>query len=674
MVEFSYKRRNKQSDTVHTSTRERAHARPATSLASTNRKVCFSFAAYACTVIAHLSKCNIPITKGLSDEEFQQIQSKFGFDFPPDLRSILQEGLPVGVGFPNWRSSSDKQLLSMINLPAKGLCHEVSKGTFWCKHWGPRPDSIDDAVRVARKAFKLAPVLVPIYSHCYIPCFPNLSGNPILFVFEKDVFYCGYDLADFFEREVFIPLRSSSKGLKGPEWDATILGASRPKCLEKQKIMSSINEKMAMESKLKSYCNKEDGLLSHGYIPGGHRHSQYQNPHQYNLSDHTQDPRYHRNLPHHRSVKEVNWEILNQRLLAELQNADANDQWTYRREDIGARYSEVLSRKSLSEEPLHPFERPPKSLVRSAGNSPRMGQHIMSRYAYFHEKPLPAKVLAQFTIAAPPWAAKMARHIPMWSELVENKENLLHDSNVAQMQESNVKLPVVVKKSILNVVEGKESLCDDHVVQSKESPRDLHVLQSKESVCDVHVVHSKKSPRDLNVLQREESPWESNVVESKESLLASINVPMPKLESKVKLSKEYVKRQEEQGAQVESTKPSKRWLVLYFKDMEKRLRRGGWNEDEIEEMMVAALPPNNEFLLHKETQEDIQDALNASANAMSLSLQEAGWSVPDVLEILSLDMVHPKGMHINNTAKNKKSDLKTDMKMAGKLSDFLSNV
>eukprot|EP00250_Pteridium_aquilinum_P018423 c24083_g2_i1 orf=614-2707(-) len=677
MVEFSYKRRNKQAEARSAPpTRvqpERAYPNPAGNPASVNRKVCFSFAAYACTVIAHLSKCNVPITKGLSEEEFHHIQSKFGFEFPPDLRSILQEGLPVGAGFPNWRASSDKQLLNMLNLPAKGLCHEVSKGTFWCKHWGSRPDRTDDAVCIARTAFKMAPVLVPIYSYCYIPCFPDLSGNPIFFVFEKDVFYCGYDLADFFEREIFIPLMSSSKSSKRPECgEATMLG-SRPKRgsrREKQKNMSSISENMVMESKLRAYYDKDDGPLHHGDTHGGHHHSQ-------NCGD-DQDFLNHRHHPHHQSSKEDDWEILNQRLLTELQNVDVKDQWLHGREgdEHGAAHGEVLSRKSMSEEPLRPFERPPKSLVRSAGNSPRMGQSIMSRYTYFYEKPLPARVLSQFTIAAPPWAAKMARHIPMWSDLVENKENL-HDANIAKVCISADRSGTFAQPSL--PLRAGEAGGGEQV--KRNIPKQTDVVESKESLCDSNVVQSERSSCDMNVVKSKEC-FQSNGALMQEF---EFDVELPEYVKSQGEQREYAKSQggrresaksqEEQGARVRSGKPSKRWLVPYFKDMEKRLRRGGWKEDEIEEMMVAALF-TDELFRDKQTRREIQDILGTTANALSVSLQKAGWSEPDVSDILSLDLKHPYGMHasdeINYAKANLISDLKADKKVAGKLSDFLT--
>lgn len=584
MVEVSHKGRNKQAAGLKRLS-ERANVNPTGP--GVNRKVCFSFAAYACNVIAHLEKCHVPISKGLSDEEFQHIQSRFGFNFPPDLRSILQEGLPVGLGFPNWRLSSDKHLLSMINLPVKGLCHEVSKGTFWWNQWGPRPKSTDEAIHIAQKAFKMAPVLVPIYSHCYIPCSPNLAGNPVFFVFEKDVFYCGYDLADFFKREVFIPLNGLSNDSNQQECNETVsrslqkLSNGREKPFVFKRNMSSINEDMVMEPKVGGYHNHDGHHYSHNH-DGHHHHNRGQH---HDLNNDGHHCRHHHR--HRQAVNEVNLDLLNQRLLAELQNENDRNWWKHGREgpdswrNHGTTHEEVLSRKSLSEGPLHPLERPPKSLVRSAGNSPRMGQNIMSRYAYFHEQALPTKILAQFTIAAPPWAAKTARHIPLWSDLVESKDNL-HDLDLVPTQEF-----------------------------------------------------------DFNA----------------------------------KLSSVHMRKQADQEVGIAGGKPSKRWLGAYFKDMEKRLRTGGWKEDEIEEMMVAALPPDEEWLSHMQTRREIQDALVKNADAMSSSLQKAGWSVQDVLEILSLQQPNGKyGSKMPNDGKDcLTSNVKKNKKVGGgKLIDFFS--
>ncbi|OVA08037.1 hypothetical protein BVC80_331g3 [Macleaya cordata] len=165
------------------------------------RRVIFSFAAYAKKVISHLKTCKIHITEGLTDDEISSIEESFGFIFPPDLRSILNEGLPVGPEFPNWRSSSSQQLEILINLPILGICREITKRNLWFSSWGNRPDDPNEALTLAKKIFKKAPILVPIYRHCYIPSSPNLAGNPIIFVKDGDLRYFGFDVAGFFFQE-----------------------------------------------------------------------------------------------------------------------------------------------------------------------------------------------------------------------------------------------------------------------------------------------------------------------------------------------------------------------------------------------------------------------------------------------------------------------------------------
>lgn len=168
------------------------------------RRVFFSFSAYARSVIDKLKECEVPIAEGLSEEEFERIEATHGFTFPPDLKGILQAGLPVGAGFPNWRADSPHHLRMRINLPVVGLLHQVANSSFWWKGWGPRPLDVKQAVKIARTALRRSPILVPMYGHCYIPSSPNLAGNPVFFVYQKNAVYCGYDVADFFDRKTFL--------------------------------------------------------------------------------------------------------------------------------------------------------------------------------------------------------------------------------------------------------------------------------------------------------------------------------------------------------------------------------------------------------------------------------------------------------------------------------------
>ena len=88
-----------------------------------------------------------------------------------------------------------------LNLPFVAISFQIARNTLWSKSWGPRPSDPEKALRVARNALKRAPLLIPIFNHCYIPCNPGLAGNSIFFVDENRIFCCGLDLSDFFERE-----------------------------------------------------------------------------------------------------------------------------------------------------------------------------------------------------------------------------------------------------------------------------------------------------------------------------------------------------------------------------------------------------------------------------------------------------------------------------------------
>ncbi|KAK9284905.1 hypothetical protein L1049_024086 [Liquidambar formosana] len=185
-------------------------------------KVCFSFAAYAKTVIEHLKACNIPVLEGLTDSEFSSIESAVGFTFPPDLRSVLCEGLPVGPGFPNWRSASHQQLEILTNLPILGIRKEVFRRNFWCETWGDQPADPDKALALAKRFLKKAPVLVPIYRHCYIPSSPNLAGNPVFYINGCDIRLWSFDLAGFFKKVEFSPGSvKMARQVNTPAWAAT---------------------------------------------------------------------------------------------------------------------------------------------------------------------------------------------------------------------------------------------------------------------------------------------------------------------------------------------------------------------------------------------------------------------------------------------------------------------
>ncbi|OMO56369.1 hypothetical protein CCACVL1_26590 [Corchorus capsularis] len=169
-----------------------------------SKLVCFSFAAYSKALIDHLKTLDIPILPGLTDQEFSAIESTFHFSFPPDLRSILQEGLPLDPSFPNWRSSSPQQLNILLNLPSLSLSKNVSLHNFWSDSWGSRPENPNEALALVKRLLTKAPLLVPIYRNCYVPSTPNVAGNPVFYVDGEEVRILSFDITRFFQEVEFL--------------------------------------------------------------------------------------------------------------------------------------------------------------------------------------------------------------------------------------------------------------------------------------------------------------------------------------------------------------------------------------------------------------------------------------------------------------------------------------
>ncbi|XP_058089516.1 uncharacterized protein LOC131236410 [Magnolia sinica] len=192
---------------AHIAGLRRLSARAATTNSSLPiRKGLLSFSSLSEKVISHLRNSGITVDPGLSDAEFARAEAEFNFAFPPDLRAVLSAGLPVGPGFPDWRSRH--HLRASLDVPIAAISLQIARNAFWTKSWGPRPSDPERALRIARVALRRAPLLIPLFNRCYIPCNPSLAGNPIFFLDESRIFCCGLDLADFFERESVF--RSSS--------------------------------------------------------------------------------------------------------------------------------------------------------------------------------------------------------------------------------------------------------------------------------------------------------------------------------------------------------------------------------------------------------------------------------------------------------------------------------
>ena len=138
---------------------------------------------------------------GLTDSEVELTQSKYGFQFPPDLRELLQHALPIGPMFPNWRDERDDLIKEQLSWPLEGILFDIERNGFWMEEWGPKPNDSAAAFEIARQAVARAPRLIPVYGHRYIPDEPQLAGNPVFSAHQTDIIYYGGNLAHYFANE-----------------------------------------------------------------------------------------------------------------------------------------------------------------------------------------------------------------------------------------------------------------------------------------------------------------------------------------------------------------------------------------------------------------------------------------------------------------------------------------
>jgi hypothetical protein len=158
-------------------------------------------------LIPGLRAIGIEVAPGLTDEEIVHAENKYGFQFPPDLRMLLQYAMPISDGFVNWRADDEDAIRDMLEWPLEGMCFDIEVNSFWMASWGEKPKYLSYAFRVAKQALRKAPKLIPVCGHRYIPDEPHLSGNPMFSVYQTDIIYYGYDLADYFFNEFWHPDR-----------------------------------------------------------------------------------------------------------------------------------------------------------------------------------------------------------------------------------------------------------------------------------------------------------------------------------------------------------------------------------------------------------------------------------------------------------------------------------
>lgn len=150
-------------------------------------------------VLSLLEAKHIRLDKGLTHDELFEIEGIYDIVFPNSLKSLLMVKLPISKGFYNWRNKEQQNvdfIKSMLNQPLRYI-NEMPEEVYWCEDWGKEPKDKDVFKIEVKRRLSLAPKLIPIFSHRYMPVIIE-DNPPIISVHGGDIIYMGEDIIDYF--------------------------------------------------------------------------------------------------------------------------------------------------------------------------------------------------------------------------------------------------------------------------------------------------------------------------------------------------------------------------------------------------------------------------------------------------------------------------------------------
>ncbi|MFH5877586.1 hypothetical protein [Arthrobacter sp. NA-172] len=149
-----------------------------------------------------LYAAKVPLAPGLSPWQIDDIEGQFSFEFSPDHVQFLSLALPIGPKWVDWLGDP-AGIQNRLDWPRDGVLFDVRENGFWPEEWGDRPTEVKEALQAARERLGTVPILIPLYSHRFMPAAPAPAGSPVFSVHQTDVIYYGSDLVSYFQAEFF---------------------------------------------------------------------------------------------------------------------------------------------------------------------------------------------------------------------------------------------------------------------------------------------------------------------------------------------------------------------------------------------------------------------------------------------------------------------------------------
>ena len=163
-------------------------------------------------LLSLLQASSAVLTGGLTTDEFDDIETRYGISFGPDHRELLSLAVPTGNGWVDWRHDDETGVRGRLEWPLDGVLYDVQNNAFWPSSWGQRPSDEVDAQALARRHMEQVPKLLPVYVHRYLPAGPCEPRLPVFSVYQTDTTYYGRDLEDYLVSEFSSPTRGPVEG------------------------------------------------------------------------------------------------------------------------------------------------------------------------------------------------------------------------------------------------------------------------------------------------------------------------------------------------------------------------------------------------------------------------------------------------------------------------------
>lgn len=136
-----------------------------------------------------------PLDPGLTPDELRELEGCFGITFQEEHRAFLAECVPVGTGWPDWRTDDHDALRAHLDGPRRDVLDVVARGELWPK-WFKRPAPPRDVEYVARH-LALAPKVLPVFESDFIGQGDTLGTSSVWRMGDVEPELLAHDLEDY---------------------------------------------------------------------------------------------------------------------------------------------------------------------------------------------------------------------------------------------------------------------------------------------------------------------------------------------------------------------------------------------------------------------------------------------------------------------------------------------